>query len=235
MDKKITIESLIEQVREMIKCRGEVRYDTPIYAKFHKEVTEFIYANHFDKTEHWDYIQGNLMWKSTQYMVNQGANRILTGLENIKLLILERENGSSDPFWYYIHPLIIVASQEMFIDGHFHKSVLAAYIAIEVRLKRIRKKHQPNEKELTGSKLMENVFSNNEPCFLQFQCREDEDGQNVQTGFMRIFAGAMTGIRNLPAHGNSDIPRDDAVRKLMLASLLMYKIDEALAYSKISE
>ena len=121
------------------------------------------------------------------------------------------------------------------MDKHYHKSVLAAYIEIEVRLKQIWKKHKPHERELIGAKLMNAIFSNNESCFLEFQSREDENGQNVQIGFMQIFSGAMTGIRNLPAHGNTDIPRDDAIRKLMLASLLMYKVDEAVNFSNIYE
>lgn len=235
MSENITIENLIEQVRDLIRYQGRVVYDTPIYEKFHKDITEFVFENFFDKTKHWDFIQSKLMWQSNQYMTNQEANFILTGLENIRLELLERKNGHKETFWEYIHPNIIDASQKLFIDKHYHKSVLAAYIQIEVRLKEIWKKNKPQEKELDGAKLMGAVFSNNEPCFLEFQSREDENGKNVQIGFMQIFTGVMTGIRNLPAHGNVDIPRDDAIRKLILASLLMYKVDDAIRFSGVSE
>ena len=38
-DDTITIENLIEQVRDLIKCKGRVCYDTPPYVKFYKDVT----------------------------------------------------------------------------------------------------------------------------------------------------------------------------------------------------
>ena len=37
----------------------------------------------------------------------------------------------------------------------------------------------------------------------------------------------MTGIRNPKAHDNETITRDDALRKLIMLSILMYKIDNS--------
>ena len=48
---------------------------------------------------------------------------------------------------------------------------------------------------------------------------------------MQIFAGAMQGIRNPKAHENLSISREDAVKRLVLASLLMDKIDEAISFT----
>ena len=45
---------------------------------------------------------------------------------------------------------------------------------------------------------------------------------------MSIFAGVMTGIRNPKAHDNETITIDDAYRKLVMISILMYKIDERI-------
>ena len=42
-------------------------------------------------------------------------------------------------------------------------------------------------------------------------------------------------LRNPKAHANITITKDDAMRRLMFASMLMYKIDEAIDYSKIQE
>lgn len=50
-------------------------------------------------------------------------------------------------------------------------------------------------------------------------------GRNVQEGYKNIFAGAIQAIRNPNAHENLPIKRDDAIRKLMMASDLMYRID----------
>ena len=44
---------------------------------------------------------------------------------------------------------------------------------------------------------------------------------------MDIFAGAMTRIRNPKAHNNVVIDENRTIHLLYLASLLMYKLDEA--------
>jgi len=81
---------------------------------------------------------------------------------------------------------------------------------------------------------MRQTFSVNQPK-LSFEDNSTVNGKNVQQGYMDIFAGAMKGIRNPNAHENMEIKKDDAVRKLMLTSLLMYKVDEAVAFSGITE
>ena len=48
-----------------------------------------------------------------------------------------------------------------------------------------------------------------------------------QLGYMEIFAGTMTGIRNPKAHSNIVIDEERGTHLLYLASLLMYKLDEA--------
>jgi len=232
MDKNITIESLIEQVRNLIRYQGHVRYDTPIYEVFHRDVTEFVFANSFDKTEHWNYIQKFLMWQSTQYMINDEANAILTGLENIRQEMLERANGHKDPIWAYIHPTIIKVAQPLFLDRHFSEAVQSAIVEINARIKKIR--IRIDGEELDGDTLMRQTFSVNQPK-LSFEDNSTVNGKNVQQGYMDIFAGAMKGIRNPNAHENMEIKKDDAVRKLMLTSLLMYKVDEAVAFSGVTE
>ena len=46
---------------------------------------------------------------------------------------------------------------------------------------------------------------------------------------MQVFAGAMQGIRNPTAHGNLDLPKEEATHLLFLASLLMHRLDAAQA------
>ena len=55
-----------------------------------------------------------------------------------------------------------------------------------------------------------------------------ETGTNIQQGYMEMFAGAMIGIRNPQAHNNLLITKDNAIRELHFASMLMYKIDDEL-------
>ena len=81
---------------------------------------------------------------------------------------------------------------------------------------------------------MNHVFSPNNPL-LTFENIETQTGKDVQIGYMNIFAGAMTGIRNPKAHENQIISKDMAIKRLIFASLLMDKIDEAISYSNIEE
>lgn len=232
MGENITIESLIEQVRQMIRYQELVVYDTPLYEKFHKDVTEYVFANFLDTTEHWDYIQKFLMWKSTQYLIEEEANAILTGLENIRMLMLKRINEKKNPFWQYIHPIIIIISQELFVNKHYFQAVQGSFVEINDRIKKIRLKL--DGKELDGVDLMMKTFSETQPLFC-FEEIATESGKNIQEGYKYIFAGVMKCIRNPNAHRNIEISRDDAVRKLTFASLLMYKIDDAVTFNNIDE
>ena len=52
---------------------------------------------------------------------------------------------------------------------------------------------------------------------------------------MKIFEGTMLGIRNPKAHANMSINKDSAIKRLVLAGLLMDKIDEAIKNTGIKE
>ena len=81
---------------------------------------------------------------------------------------------------------------------------------------------------------MNTVFSENKPI-IEICDRSNQSGRDTQKGFMQMISGAFSAIRNPKSHSNFQISEEDAVRKLMLASMLMYKIDDAISYSKISE
>ena len=132
MSNNITIENLIEQVRDLIRYQGEVRYDTPIYDKFHKDITEFVFAHSLDETEHWELIQRNLMWQSTQFMLNEEANQILTGLENMRLEILKRKNGNGnkDTAGGYTDKPIVQNSEKVY-DASLMKDVFIKNIHVD--------------------------------------------------------------------------------------------------------
>ena len=77
------------------------------------------------------------------------------------------------------------------------------------------------------------TFSPNDPL-LTFEELRAVSGKIVQEGYMYIFAGAIQGIRNPKAHDNMNIAREDAIKRLVFASLLMDTVDEALLFSKIT-
>ena len=80
--------------------------------------------------------------------------------------------------------------------------------------------------ELDGANLMNKAFSLEKPMIV-LDDLSTETGKNIQKGYIQIFAGAMTGIRNPKAHENIKISKEKAIHFIFLASLLMYKLDEA--------
>jgi len=54
-----------------------------------------------------------------------------------------------------------------------------------------------------------------------------ESGKNEQEGYMFLFAGAMQALRNPKAHANLNIDEGRAIHHLIVASLLMSKLDDA--------
>lgn len=70
---------------------------------------------------------------------------------------------------------------------------------------------------------------------LKFENISTESGENIQKGYIQIFSGAITAIRNPKAHENLTLTKDSAIKRLILASLLMDKIDNAIAYTNIAE
>ena len=60
-------------------------------------------------------------------------------------------------------------------------------------------------------------------------------GHKINNGLMFMLQGAMSALRNPKAHANITLNAEDAMRRIMFASMLMYKIDEAVQYSQIQE
>lgn len=123
-----------------------------------------------------------------------------------------------------LHGAILRVSEKKFADGHYSDSVLTAFLAVNMRVKA----HYKNKKgrELDGAALMTQAFSLNDPV-IKLDDMGTETGKSVQQGYMQIFAGSMTGIRNPKAHEIISIDAIRAVHFLFLASLEMHKLDEA--------
>lgn len=162
-------------------------------------------------------------------MDSNEANRILVCLENIKRLLLSRKY---EQFWEYIHPKIEGVARSRFYSEMYADAIEASFKEINSRVKKIAK--MQTGRELDGSPLMEQAFSSNTPI-LTIQGLTTETERNIQLGYMKIFSGAMIGIRNPKAHDNQIITREDAIRELNFASLLMFKIDQAIATTGIQE
>lgn len=194
-----------------------------IFGEKAKQLADF---NNIQYTLH--YI-GNDYEESAQY---------LEGLENARLIIesfIEEikqywENEDTDlrlvqeTFWNLLHPRVVEIARRRLESKHYADAVEAVLKDINSKVKKI--VLDKTGKEYDGSDLMNRAFSIKEPILI-LDDLGTESGRNIQVGYMQIFAGAMTGIRNPKAHDNIEIDEGRAVHFLFLASLLMHKFDEA--------
>jgi hypothetical protein len=58
---------------------------------------------------------------------------------------------------------------------------------------------------------------------------------SLHLGFMKMTEGAMNALRNPVAHENLSLSPEDAMRRLMFASMIMCKIDDGVIHSEITE
>ena len=141
-----------------------------------------------------------------------------------KLASKPKEERDYD-IWALVHPLIAEISKKRMKDGYYADAVESACKALNARVREIVIDHFGEE--LDGANLMHKAFSPNNPII----CLESQasiSGRDTQRGYMDIYAGVMTGIRNPKAHDNDTITKEDALRKLIMISLLMFKIDERI-------
>jgi uncharacterized protein (TIGR02391 family) len=131
--------------------------------------------------------------------------------------------ASEDVFWSLLHERVVKTAKSRFDAGHYADSVEAALKELNSVMKALVKK--ATSKELDGADLMHQALSPKSPIVV-LDDLNTESGRNQQMGYMEIFAGAMTGIRNPKAHENLTITKERAIHHLFLASLLFNRLDE---------
>ena len=144
-------------------------------------------------------------------------------------------SNPKDDFWSCIHPLIIKASKALYDDGHYANAAEDAFIETNDRVKKLFQKIRPGDRVPDGETVMTTVFSVKKPI-IELCDQSTETGFNTQKVFMEMLAGAMSALRNPKAHSNDIVlSKEEAMRRLMYASMLMYKIDEGIRFSGINE
>ena len=131
-----------------------------------------------------------------------------------------------------LHWVIKNASEKLFKDKHYAQAIFEAYKALINYVKKKSGKTDLDGEELMGTvfgiKYDKETFNISKKPILQLNellTREDLDEQK---GFMFLFMGSVTGIRNPKAHGI--IEEKDPFKTLeylSLASLLAKRVDEA--------
>lgn len=175
-------------------------------------------------------VQGSHRWQSHVRLTPNGPalenllEQVKAEYERRTAGIKQREDKLVENFWDNLHPTVVGLAKPRVEAGHLADAVEACLKEINAVVKTRNKEH--TGKEFDGADLMRNTFSLKSPVIVLADLSTDS-GRNEQQGYMDIFAGAMTGIRNPKAHNNVVIDENRTIHLLYLASLLMYKLDEA--------
>lgn len=121
-----------------------------------------------------------------------------------------------------IHPEINQAVSRLFKDGHYANAVEDACKVLDGLVKIRSGKH-----ELSGTELMQKVFSPNNPI-LKFNDLLSETGKSEQQGMMFLYSGAMLALRNPRAHEIIEDDPEKALEYIAFLSLLAKSLDKAI-------
>lgn len=164
------------------------------------------------------------------HAITENIARAISVLESIKEYFAETledtgVSGFVKPIKAYegleLHPVIAKASSNLYKDGHYANAVEDSVKALNnlVRL-------SSGVEDKDGTQLMEYVFSPKNPV-LKINELKDQSDLDEQKGFMSLFSGAVSGLRNPRAH---KIIKDDpemALEFIAFISLLAKFVDRA--------
>lgn len=232
------LDDIKELLIKIIHKKGVITIEDPDYSLFHENLNRYIYEKNLDDTNEWKSISENLIYTLKEYFVFEEANTILRQLELLKRKILKEEqfNKNAQIFLTSLHTRIYKVVEKPFLNKEYATSIENAFKEIEYRLIVLYRKHKNVDDN--GVSLMRKIFNtenSKNQRLLIFEDLNTESGKNVQEGYMQIFAGAMQGIRNPKAHENMSATKESAIERIILASMLMRKIDEAIEFTGITE
>lgn len=158
--------------------------------------------------------------------------RMLEAVELVQGQILAANQAVDCKLCHLLHPDIQRVSEKLYRDGSYAEAACNAFIEIDVRIKKIYQTLCPDDTNPpSGQALMNKVFADKEPV-IETANRSTQTGRDIHTGTRFLFAGAMAALRNPKSHENNTIGKDDAMRRLIFASMLMFKIDKIVEGSE---
>lgn len=131
--------------------------------------------------------------------------------------------GPLDGAWSLLHPSVRNVALERFRSGHFADAVESALKELALAVRHLVQQRGGNE--LDGTALMQTAFSPKNPVIVLADL-STQSGRDMQRGYMDMFSGVMSAVRNPKAHGNVIITRERALHFLFVASTLWYTLDE---------
>jgi uncharacterized protein (TIGR02391 family) len=150
-----------------------------------------------------------------EYILEVGLARAVLALPAPRMLALSssssEESASTNVFIVTItEPEIEAVSRDLFASGHYSLAVQEAYKAVDKFVSSI-----SNKSTLSGTSLMDLVFSPKSPLLVWTE-RKTTSQQDEQSGYHRLFSGAMLGIRNPVTHEFNWIEDADVALKLLV-------------------
>lgn len=233
----MTLDEIKDLIIHLIDKPRTVNIRDRDYKLMHEELTNFVYSNNYENSCEWQLISKNLIYTTKEYLSNEEANNLLRAVEGLKRKELKDQRLSREDkiFLNSLHDKVLTVVEQPYLTNQYATAIENAFKEIDHRLIKLYKKHKGVDDN--GVSLMRLIFNpgNEDKRLLTFENLDSKSGKNVQDGYMQIFAGAMQGIRNPKAHENMMATKESARDRIILASLLMKKIDEAIIFSKISE
>lgn len=138
-------------------------------------------------------------------------------------LFYQSQPAAQDAFWPFLHPAVTRLAQQRFDQGFYADAVVTCFKEANHLLKLYVK--CKTGQELDGASLMTRAFSAHNPV-IRFADLDTENGRNIQLGYMKIFEGAMIGIRNPKSHQNMFPNKDITIHLLFQSSFLFVKLQE---------
>lgn len=208
--------------------------DGTLESIFGKETTDYErykVAISLDATSYMSYLGSDnpITARTVQVGVAAGINRSMVLLRQAVASLNETlqdsgETESGRALRAYegldLHPEIERAAGGLYRDGHYASAIEDAVKALNglVRLR--------SGENTDGTALMELVFSPKRPI-LKFNDLNDESAINEQKGFMMMFSGAVSGLRNPRAHKLIKDDPERALEFIAFVSLLAKLLDGA--------
>ena len=120
------------------------------------------------------------------------------------------------------------------VNPNYAEAAVNAFIEINARVKKLYQIKCPGNPAVPDGVAAMNAVFSDKNALIEVCDRTTETGENIHNGTRFMLVGAMSSLRNPKSHSNDErltVTKADAMRRLMFASLLMYKIDDAVKYS----
>lgn len=161
------------------------------------------------------------------FHATEGARELEKVIGRVKTEIEDGDAAAGsdviDAAWSLLHPRVQFVAIGRFRAGHYADAVEAACKELSSTVRAL--VLQRGGEEMDGTRLMRTAFSPNSPIVVLAD-QTSQSGRDMQQGYMELFAGTMSAVRNPKTHGNVAISPERAIHLLFVVSTLWFTLDE---------